>query len=702
MTSLYWFSTLLFLALCIVGLLLGKTKSSGMWRWGILAVGTFLQLILGVWGLTLPSQPVSVATVPGIFLFGEWTFALDPLGLLVMAVLGFVGTLAALYGVSEYQKGRRGTGPVSSSLVALQFVFTSFLLTAQSAIPMLIAWEGMSLCAYGYIVTYHQMRQVRKIGFVTLAVSEVGFLALVIAVVISAPATGMMTFHAMHTSLAGQSAVLRSVVLILGFIGFGVKSGVLPMQMWMPRAYNVTPPHLTVLLAGGLLNLGIFGILRVVGWVGSVPPIVGAVIALVGAFAVFLGALYAVSERRLPVLLAYSSIENVGLMLVGIGLSISFHVTHATIFAGVAMFAMVVQMVSHAIAKSLCFLAVGEVERRTGDADIDVLGGIYAKMPMVASGLLVGSLTLAGVAPFSGFTSEWLSLQSMLQAYRTLAAFPQTIIVLAGALAAIGSALAFTAFLRLFAFLFTGRLRTPAVESRITKSSSGHAANAAIVGAGVVSALYGFFPTVLVNAYGRVVAFLTVSPSVSSDITPNVFHHPEQFSSLINLGAGLLSFLPMPSAVIEPGALVSSIAPTYVLGWFGVFSLVAFLIRNWVKRSKYRTRTVRSWAGGSQLTFETAQYSATAYSNPYRMLFSTLLRFQVHRSVTSGNSMIPTRLFVQTNTEKWLQSQIYQRLVRAIRRRLSIVTGVQHGYLWGYMTTYVAVLVILLLWAYWS
>nr|WP_283163087.1 proton-conducting transporter membrane subunit [Alicyclobacillus mengziensis] len=451
-----------------------------------------------------------------------------------------------------------------------------------------------------------------------------------------------------------------------------------------------------------MLNLGIFGMLRVVGWVGSVPAIVGAIISLVGAAAVCLGALYAVFERRLTVLLAYSSIENVGVMLIGIGLSMSFHVTHATTFAGVAMFAMVVQMVSHAIAKSLCFLAVGEVERRTGNDHLDALGGIYAKMPMVATGLLVGSLTLAGVAPFSGFTSEWLTLQSMLQAYRTLAAFPQTIIVLAGALAAIGSALAFTAFLRLFAFLFTGRLRTPILESLITKSSSGRVANAAIAGASVVSALYGFFPTVLVNAYGRIVSFLTVSPSVASDISPSVFHHPEQFSSLMNLGAGLLSFLPMPSAVIEPGALVSSIAPTYVLCWFAVFSLVALLIQYLVKRSKYRTRTVRPWAGGRQLTFETAQYSGTAYSNPYRMFFSPLLRFQVHRRVTSGTSMVPTRVSVHTNAEKWLQSQIYQRLVRAVRKRLSIVTRLQHGYLWGYTTTFLAVLVILLLWAYWS
>ncbi|QSO47217.1 proton-conducting transporter transmembrane domain-containing protein [Alicyclobacillus mengziensis] len=248
MTSLYWSSTGLFLVLSIAGLLIGRTKSSGIWRWGLLAVGTLLQLILGVWGLTLPARQVYLATVPGIFPFGTWTFALDPLGLLVMAVLGLVGTLASLYGLSENQKGRRGTGPISSSLVALQFVFTSFLLTAQSAIPMLIAWEGMSLCAYGFIATYHEVRQVRKIGFVTLAVSEVGFLALVIAVVISAPATGVMTFHALHTSLAGQSAILRTVVLVLGFIGFGVKSGVLPMQMWMPRAYHVTPPHLNVLL----------------------------------------------------------------------------------------------------------------------------------------------------------------------------------------------------------------------------------------------------------------------------------------------------------------------------------------------------------------------------------------------------------------------------------------------------------------------
>ena len=698
MPSLFWFSVVWFLLILATSFWFRKGNVSPRWQWGALVIGSLLQVVLGAWGLVAHATS-EISSLPGIPPFGTWIFSFDPLASLMFVILGLTGVISSLYAIGQSQRSLPGTGWASASMVALQFVFTSFLLTAQDAIPLLIAWEGMSLSAYAYIGTRHEVRRVRQVAFVTLAVSEIGFLALVIAVVLAAPISGSLSFAALHASLVYQSPAIRDIVLVLGLIGFGVKSGVLPMQIWMPRAYDVTPAHLNVLLAGGLLNLGIFGILRVVDWVGMVSSIWGILFVLIGAIAVFLGALYAVMERRIGMLLAYSSIENVGFMVIGIGLFISFKATHASIFAAVALFAVLVQMVSHSLAKSVCFLSAGELQRRTGTSDLNALGGLYRQMPVVATGFLVGSLTLAAVAPFSGFIAEWLTLQSMLQAYRTLSGFEQTLVILAGALTALGSALAFTAFLRLFAFLFSGELRQPMISNHLRRTGGSRTAQIAILILASLSALYGFFPTSLMHTFGTIVAFLESSTNPVGNVVPNVFHQPGQFAQLVALGGNLLSFLPMPSAVVQPGAGVSSIAPTYLLGWFLMFSLLAYAIQRGLG-GPFQTRTVRPWTGGQIDDPATAQYSATAYSNPYRMFFASLLNFGVHRTVASGTSLLPRRVSVRTRMTLWLQSTIYQRWIAWIRKHLAVVQRMQHGYLWGYLTLFILTLVVLLIWVY--
>lgn len=700
LTNLFWTSVGWFAIFPISLLLLGKRKPPQGWAWSTIAIGSLLQVVLGAFGLST-NQATNLVRLPGFPPFGAWTFALDPLGSLLFVVLGITGIAGSLYAVSQSKNGYFGTGWTHATIAALQFIFTSFLLTAQDAIPLLIAWEGMSLCAYAYVVTRHSVRRVRQVAFVTLAVSEVGFLALVIALVLAAPSNGSMTFTELHSSLLHQSAGIREIVFILGVLGFGVKSGVVPMQMWMPRAYEVTPTHLNVLLAGGLLNLGIFGILRVVDWVSPLSAIWGVLLVLMGAIAIFLGALFAVMERHLNMLLAYSSIENVGFMIAGIGLSMAFKTTDATVFAFVALSAVMIQIVSHALAKSLCFLSVGEVQRRTGISSLDALGGLYPQMPIAATGLLVGSLTLAAVAPFSGFTVEWLTLQSMLQVYRTLPHIEQTLVIFAGALTAVGSALAFTAFLRLFAFLFSGKLRALGIGEHLQKSEKTPLGNIAIVFLAALSAIVGFFPTSVVTAIGKIVAYVLSSTNMAGQITPNAFHQPKQFQSLVHLGGTWFSFLPMPSAVIQPGAGISSISPTYILVWFFVFSWLAIFLRRSLRHGSYRSRIVRPWNGGRVGNPMLAQYSATAYSNPYRMFFTSLLRFQVRRRILTGTSMLPKDLSVHIKVTPWLQSGIYRRWLARIRKNLIVVRHIQHGYLWGYLSLFIFTIVALLLLVYW-
>lgn len=696
MNELFWISVIYFLVIPIAGFTIYNAKSKP-WLWLSIAVGNLAQVVFGFLAIARGGA-VFLGQMPGVKPFGTWEFAVDPLAGWLFIILGVIGIASTVY-ASGKKNHAPGTGVFILSIVSIQFVFTSFLLVAQNALPFLIAWEGMSLCAYAFILTDHRARRVRHAAFVTLTISELGFLALVIAFIAAAASSGSLDFTQIHLALLHDPISYRTIVFALALLGFGTKSGVLPVQMWMPRAYSVTPPHLNAMLAGGLLNLGLFGILKMYSLSGPLPVGWGIFILLLGACAVFLGALYAAIATNLRMILAFSSIENVGFMLISLGLAIAFARTNAYVFAGVAMSAFILQMTSHALAKALSFLAVGEVMQFSRSENLDDLGGLFHTAPGVAVALLIGSLSLAAVAPFSGFTAEWLTLQTMLQAYRSFSPIEQFLVVLAGALSAIGAAMALTAFLRLFAFIFTGKARNVQYMTRARRPSFAVGIGMGLLA--VVSALYGFFPTAALVAIEKVVASMPPYGNLLGKMVPDVFTHPGNNALLVSLGGRMLHFLPMQGAVIQPAAGVSSISATYIVWWFLFFGLLA-LVLSWLmrrQRNPYGNRVVPAWIGGKSDFSPQAQYSATAFTNPHRMFFATLLRFTVKREVVAGLAMIPTSIRVETHVSPWLQSSIYTSLIRRGRKLLGKIIHIQHGYLWGYVFLMLFVLVVLLLWA---
>lgn len=698
MTGLFWISVALFGAvICALPVMVPAPR----WRvavWPALAVANGIQCTMGVAGLT-SGRTSLIADWPGVGIFGAWRFAVDPLGSLLFVLLGLIGAAAAIYATGHARLGQPGTGLPISGVVAAQFLFTSFLLTAQNGLPLLIAWEAMSLCAYAYVLVNHGARRTRHAAWVTLIASEFGFLLLVAAFVIAAAPDGSLALDSVRAALAQRPETVRTVIFMLALFGFGVKSGVLPMQFWMPGAYDAAPSHLNAILAGALLNLGLFGILRVYAFTAPLPVPLGVAVVGLGAAGVFTGALYAVFASRIRRLLAYSSIENIGFMLIALGLTVSFDKTGTFLFAEVALTALLVQMVSHALAKALCFLSMGEVTRRTGLADLDQLGGMWNSFPGLAVALLVGALTLAATAPFSGFVSEWLLFQSMFQVYRNMNGVEQMLIAIFGALAAIGAAMAFTTFLRLFSFTFAGKARRGDVQARAGTETRSFAALFGVWILAGGSALYGFFPTSWLSGLNRVAGSLPPFHDVWADMAPDVFLHPAANHLLVSLGGSLFSFLPMPGAAVQPGVGVAIIAPTYVLWWFLIFAALAWVVARIMRRGPYRWRTVEAWMGGRKLAAPEAQYTSTAFANPFRMYWASLIGFRIRRQITAGNMNVPVRVAVDTRVQSWLEHDIYRPVLRVLRKTLARIRHIQHGYLWGYLTVMLAALVILLIWA---
>ena len=697
MIALFWTTVLLFLIVPPIAVAAAKWRNSGLAIWIFLAIVCFGQAVFGLSAL-LANRTIQVATTPGIGIFGAWTFAADPLGDLLFIIMGLIGAASFLYAGGHARLKRAGTSYVLQSVVAAQYVFISFLLTAQNGLPLLIAWEAMSLCAYAYVLVNHRQKRVRRAAFVTLVASEFGFLLLVAAFVLAATPGGSLEMIQMHAELVHRAESIRAVIFLLALFGFGVKSGVAPMQFWMPEAYDATPPHLNAVLAGALLNLGLFGILRVYSFTFPLPEALGVAVVGLGVAGVFFGALYAVFEKRIRRILAFSSIENVGFMIVAIGLVLSFSRAGSTRLAAVAMTALFVQMLSHAFAKSLCFLAAGEISRRTGQHELDGLGGLWRVFPASSAAFLVGALTLAGVAPFSGFVAEWLVFQSLLQTYQGLTGFEQAILALFGAVAAVGAALAFTVFLRLIAFMFSGRARSDDVAKRISQARASKAAGAGVGLLAALSAIYGFFPTAFLGTLSRVVAHLPPYSNVFANIVPDVFQHPAANQPLVALGGQLFAFLPMQGAIVEPGSGVAAISTTYLLWWFIVFGVLALLLARLMRRAPYRGRPAPSWLGGRATEPRQAQYTAAAYANPYRMYWSSLLHFQVHRRLTQGDATLPLQVEVSADVRPLLESDIYRPMIRRARRFLNRgLRWIQHGYLWAYLALMLLVLVIFLI-----
>ncbi|RIV19202.1 hypothetical protein D2Q93_13105 [Alicyclobacillaceae bacterium I2511] len=690
----YWASLAVFAWVPVWTLLTWRRKSHrSAWLW--VTLGSLIQAAMGLI-VAVSGTSRLLFSLPDLNIFGPWTFSLDPLAGLLFAVLGWIGAASAILAFAHRRHATAGNSRGMAALVALQYLFTSFLLTAQNALPLLIAWEGMSLCAYGYILVNHHLRRVRRAAYTTLLVSEIGFLLLVLAVVLAAPADGSLSFAAIMVHLHTHPG-LAIPVFFLSLFGFGAKAGILPMQLWMPEAYDVTPAHLAAILAGGLLNLGIFGILRVLSWMPPLPVWVGLSVLWLGALGICLGALYGVIEAQIRRVLAFSSIENVGLLGVNLGLVMLFTRLQQPRFAAVAMMTLLVQLISHALAKSLAFVSVGELSRRTGVTSLDELGGLWATLPGVAIALLIASVTLAAVAPFSGFTVEWLTLQGMLQVYRTASTAVMIWVALAAAVTAIGAALTFTVFLRIFVFTMTGRPRKARLtQPKLRPLRPGVRVSLAILA--IPSVLLGWFPTFAWAGLDQIVRRLPPQISALKTMVPNVFGNPAANPTPVSLGARLGAFFPVRGLILQPGAFVATIAPSYVLLWFVVFALLGWTLAHSHPRI-YGTRSVPAWLGGRAKRVAQSQYTATAYANPYRMLWGGVLHFRVIRHVQRGSSSLPLQLEIQSATVPWLETKMYRVPLLALWPLARLVRHLQHGYLWGYLLTMLLGVVALLLWA---
>jgi hydrogenase-4 component B len=370
------------------------------------------------------------------------SLGVDGLSGFFLATIALVALPALAYG-REYLRG----APRERALVALGGLFLLALggvVTARDVSVFLAAWELMTLAPAAAMLVRRTDPEVRHVVFVYLAVTHLGGTGVWICMLALAHYGAL----ADPGALAAQGTAVQVLVIVGALVGFGTKAGLVPLHAWLPRAHPVAPSHLSALMSGVMVKVAIYGLVRVFfQWAAPVPLWAGLVLLAVGLLSALGGVLFALLQRDLKRLLAFSSVENVGIVSLGLGAAVVFLWEGDRTWAGLAFAAALLHVLNHAVFKSLLFLAAGSFERAVGSLDLDHLGGLLRRMPWTGAAFLLGAAAIAGVPPLNGFVSEWLTLQALVH----VALGPPLGTGLAGGVAAAG--LAATAAIALFCFV---------------------------------------------------------------------------------------------------------------------------------------------------------------------------------------------------------------------------------------------------------
>lgn len=423
------------------------------------ALVALLIAICGLWGLSSDPQ---VAVLPLGLPDLPFHLRLDVLSSFFMFLLGAAATGISLYSTGYFRSMANAQSGNTLKLLCLQYhVFLAsmaWVLLADDAYFFMVAWETMALSSYFLVTTDHEIPDIRRAGFLYLLIAHIGAIAILLAFGVMQGGHGDYTFATMRNG--HHDAFWASMAFLLALFGFGAKAGVLPLHAWLPEAHPAAPSPVSALMSGIMLKTAIYGILRVtfdllddrLWWWGALMLVLGLLTALFGV-------LFAAVQSDIKRLLAYSSIENIGIIISGIGLSVLFHAFGENTVAALALTATLYHALNHAFFKGLLFLGAGSVLHATAERNMAKLGGLIHHMPWVAATALVGTLAIAGLPPFNGFVSEWL----MLQAYLLTPALPEPylnmMLPLGAAALALAAALSAYAMVKFYGIVFLGRPR---------------------------------------------------------------------------------------------------------------------------------------------------------------------------------------------------------------------------------------------------
>jgi len=542
-----------------------------------------------------------------------------------------------------------------------------------------MAWEIMALSAYCLVSFEHEKEETRAAGVLYFVMSHIGTGCLILGFLLLFQTAGQLagdfgshaySFESFRALGEKMPAGRRDAAFLLFLFGFGVKAGFVPLHIWLPAAHPVAPSNVSALMSGVIIKTGIYGITRVYfDFLGTPPTWWGVTLLTIGTLSAVLGVLYALMEHDLKRLLAYHSIENIGIILMGLGASLMFLHSGHPLLAALALIAGLYHTINHAVFKSLLFLGAGAVLHATHTRNMEEMGGLARRMRWTAIFFLIGAVAISALPPLNGFVSEWLTYQSLLQGFGTTESLIRLLFPLSGAMLALTGALAATCFVKAFGITFLAQPRSEHAR---------HAQEAPfpmLLGQGILTMVclfLGLFPTV----------FLKVLDPITQQLAG------QQISAQLTVANGLAL-----SGVNAQGGTVSTLGIAFML--LCLLSVPLLLRLTFARKS--RTRTAPTWDCGLRGLTPQMEYTATGFSKPIRMIFKAL--FRPRREVQREYDFSPyftTTLRFDSRVEEVFQTRIYRPLNRMVLRVSRRMRALQAGSLQAYLI-YIFVTLILLL-----
>ena len=584
---------------------------------------------------------------------------LDALSSVFLILLGITATGVSLFAAGYFRTGE-GTLP---GLLCLQYhlflASMGFVLLADDAYSFMVAWETMALSSYFLVTTQHRIPEIRRAGFIYLLIAHLGAIAILLSFGVMQGGSWQFTFDAMRG--AQLDPTWATVAILLALFGFGAKAGIVPLHVWLPEAHPAAPSPVSALMSGVMLKTAIYGVLRVTfDLLGEQQWWWGLVALGLGLFTAFYGVIFAAVQTDMKRLLAWSSIENIGLIFTGIGITIVFHSLAMPALAALALVATLYHCLNHALIKSLLFLGTGSVLHATGERNLGRLGGLIQRMPWVAWLTLVGALAIAGLPPLNGFVSEWLLLQAFLFADTVPRPFVNMILPIGAAIVALCTALSGYVMVKFFGVVFLGQPREPSLAKA---NDAGALERIGLVWLAGGCIVLGLIPVTVIGQLEIVTDVL-----LGADLGTQ--------------GGSWLLLAP-------PVARQASYSPIVFFAVGGAVIALTF----WLVRALYKRPVRRSapWDCGFGRLDSRMQDTAEGFGQPIRRIFNPF--FAMTRDLPTPFDKAP-RYHVIVADRIW--GAAYEPLGRLVHRIADLAALLQQGRLSTYLTYSFITLVVLL------
>jgi len=638
---------------------------------GLAAVATMGGIYLGMVGLLAPDPlAMSVSSTLPLLTFAVRLDALSSFFLLMISLVGLAASIYAVGYVTEWY-GRISIGLLGSLYNAFLLSMTLVVL-ADNGFFFLIAWELMSLFSYFLVVTEHEKSDVRYAGLFYLIMTHIGTAFIILTFLLLFQGSGSFSFDAFRDPGHPLPDNMRTMAFVLALIGFGTKAGIVPLHVWLPYAHPAAPSHISALMSGVMIKTAIYALLRVYFdfFGGHFPWWWGFVVLLIGAVSALLGVMYALMEHDLKSLLAYHSVENIGIILLGIGAGMIFHSYDLDELAALGLIAGLYHTINHAVFKALLFFGAGSLLYATHTRNMEEYGGLLRRMPWTGGCFLIGAVSIAALPPTNGFVSEWLVFQSLFLSYQMPSLLMKFMLPLAAAMLALTGVLALTCFAKAFGISFLALPR------------SSHARHAEEVpwpmrvGMGVLSAVciaLGLAPMLVIPFLDHVSTSL-IGRSIADKM------------------------LALDGWALAPVNVEFSSLSSPVLGFLLVATVALGLALVVCYGGTSPRRYSKTWACGLNLTSR-MEYSATGFVQPIKRVFSTIYQptVKLETEFLEESRYFAKRRRFEFHIEPLFQTYFYDPLIAFVSGLADRMRIVQAGSLHLYLAYIFVTLVVLLM-----